>query len=301
MNRTTFLYTRLIIVMLIWGSMGLFVTMLDLSSPMIALDRIGLGALVILGIILCKKEKWDFSAIKKNLLWLFLGGAGMALSTVLIYESLDYLPLSISILIFYTGPVVVVLLSPFLVKEKLTVVKVTGVIVALLGVFLVNGTGSLHASMMPGIICIILAVGMYVLTVVCNKRIAGISKLQLTFTEMLSGVVVLLPFVLLMQNGPLQIEGAQDILILIILGVVHGGLLYYVYFASLQQMSAQSVVLIGYLEPFSALILSAVFLEERLTALQILGAALLLGGAAFGNVGDTLLQKKKHKQKEIEG
>lgn len=302
MSRNTFLYARFSIVMLIWGGMELLVMMVSQPAMVVALVRMGLGSLVILLFILKTGESWNIVSIKKNALWMFLGGAGMALSTSLNYEAFRCLSVSVAILIFYSGPVVVILLSPLLVKEKLTAAKLAGSMVALLGVFFINGTGQLTGSNPTrGLICAVLAVGMYVLTVVCNKKIRDLSNLQITFSEMLSGVVVLLPIVVLTHDGPVHIEGAKEVLLLVLLGVVNGGLLNYVYFASLQQMRAQSVVLISYLEPFSTLVCSALFLHERLTMLQIIGAVLLLGGAAYGNLGDYLRAKHKKNTHRLEG
>ena len=62
------------------------------------------------------------------------------------------------------------------------------------------------------------------------------------------------------------------------------GLAYYMYFSALQKLPAQTSSLISYIEPLTALMVSAVFLGERLGAVQLLGAALILGGACLGEL-----------------
>ena len=71
---------------------------------------------------------------------------------------------------------------------------------------------------------------------------------------------------------------------MICLGVVNTGLGYYLYFSGVQRLSAQSVSICGYMEPFTALALSAILLGESLTVLQWLGAACILGGVALSEL-----------------
>lgn len=293
----TMLYVRLIFAMLIWGSMGLFVNLVSLPSMEVAFVRFSLGAVVISLVILKGRQKLDFPNLKKNIGWLLGGGISTGLGCMLTYEAFRNLTVSMATLIFYSAPVLVIVLSPLLFKERLTATKIVGVAVAMAGMFLINGTSPLTGpNPTKGVICALLAALMYVFTVFCNKRIKNVPNLQLTLAEMLAAALVLLPIALISHQGAFVFPVGSELLILLLIGVVHGGLLYYIYFASLQQMPAQSVSLIGYLEPFSALVLSAIFLHDRLSVLQIVGAVLLLGGALYGEIGGSLLQRWRHKQ-----
>jgi drug/metabolite transporter (DMT)-like permease len=58
----------------------------------------------------------------------------------------------------------------------------------------------------------------------------------------------------------------------------------YFYFSSIGDLQVQTVAILGYLEPLSALFFSAAFLGETLSVLQLIGAVLILGGAAFSEL-----------------
>ena len=300
MHSKTYTYMRLTLAMLVWGSVGLFVNLVTWPSMAVALTRFSLGVLVLLLFIFVSREKWEFPAIGKNVGWIIGGGISLGLGCALTYEAFRNITVSVATLIFYSGPVILILLSPLLLKERLTAIKLVGLAAASVGIFLINGTSPLvGTNPTRGLICVLLAVVLYVFTVVFNKKIKGISShLQITFSEMLVAVFVLLPIVLLTQSEALRFPHGGELLCLLVIGVVHGGWLYYVYFSSLQLLPAQSVSLIGYLEPFSALVLSAIFLQERLTALQIIGAILLLCGTASGQLGDLLHRKETQSAKE---
>ncbi|MPN42219.1 hypothetical protein SDC9_189775 [bioreactor metagenome] len=68
------------------------------------------------------------------------------------------------------------------------------------------------------------------------------------------------------------------------MGLINTGIGCYLYFSSVTRLPVQSVAICGYLEPLSAVFFSALLLGERMTPIQIGGAALLLGGAAFAEL-----------------
>ena len=68
---------------------------------------------------------------------------------------------------------------------------------------------------------------------------------------------------------------------ILLLGIVNTGIGCYFYFSSIGDLPVQTVAICGYLEPLSALLFSAALLGEKLSFVQIVGALLILGGAAF--------------------
>ncbi len=68
------------------------------------------------------------------------------------------------------------------------------------------------------------------------------------------------------------------------LGLVNTGIGCFFYFSSIGQLPAQSVAVCGYLEPFSAVLMSALALHETMTGWQVLGAVLIIGGALYGEL-----------------
>ena len=72
----------------------------------------------------------------------------------------------------------------------------------------------------------------------------------------------------------------------IIVGIVHTGIAYALYFGSMEHLKAQSVAVLSYLDPVFALILSAVILGERMTVFGIIGAVLIIGSALISEMGN---------------
>ena len=115
-----------------------------------------------------------------------------------------------------------------------------------------------------------------------NRKISGVSGLNLTFYEIIIAAVILLPYVFATSGGvPLPRDG-RGIFALLFLCTVNTGFACWLYFSRMNRLPAKAVALLGYFDPVSALIFSAVFLDERLSAIQVAGAVLVLAGALVG-------------------
>ena len=76
----------------------------------------------------------------------------------------------------------------------------------------------------------------------------------------------------------------ESIVPILILGIVNTGIGCYFYFSSIGKLPVQTVAVCGYLEPLSAVLFASLFLGERMTALQAVGAVLIIGGAMVGEL-----------------
>ena len=68
------------------------------------------------------------------------------------------------------------------------------------------------------------------------------------------------------------------------MGLVHTGMAYAIYFGSMSHLKAQSIAVLGYIDPVFALLLSALVLHESLTVFGILGAVLIIGSALVSEI-----------------
>ena len=69
------------------------------------------------------------------------------------------------------------------------------------------------------------------------------------------------------------------------MGVVHTGICYALYFGSMDGVRTQTLALFSYIDPVTALVLSGLLLHEKMTALGILGACMILGAAVVSERG----------------
>lgn len=207
----------------------------------------------------------------------------MGASWMFLYEAYTQIGVSVATLAYYCGPVIVMFLAPLLFRERITWIKIFGFIAVFTGMFLVNGELLLQGGFSTGLICGILSAVMYAIMVVFNKKASSIAGLENSLCQLTVSFFTVALFALIKQGATISIP-PQSVCPILLLGVVNTGIGCYLYFSSIQQLSAQTVSICGYLEPLSALVFSAAFLHERLTLTQIAGAALILGGAAFGEL-----------------
>jgi len=273
---------ELIASMFIFGTIGIFVRHIPLPSSMIALVRGFVGAFFVLLFVYLKKSKLDKTAIKKNFVMLALSGAFIGINWILLFESYNYTTVATATLCYYMQPIFVILASPILLKEKLTLKKVVCVAVALIGMVFVSGvlqTGIPALSEAKGILYGLGAACFYATVVLMNKKITDISAYDKTIMQLGMGAIVLSPYVMLTQDFSTATLSMTPSLwaLLLFVGLVHTGVAYALYFDSMKDLKAQTLAIFSYIDPIVAIILSALLLKESMGLYGVIGAVLVLG------------------------
>ena len=276
----------LVVSMIVFGTIGLFVKYIPLSSGEIALYR-AILAIILLGIfLLITKQKIDIKTIKKDLLLLLISGMAMGINWILLFEAYNYTSVSVATLSYYFAPVLVMVVSPILFKEKLSIFQIICFVGSTIGLVLLTGISDLNGSNdhFKGIILGILAAIFYATVIIINKFIKGVSGVNRTFLQFVSSIIVLLPYVLLTSGiNVLKLEGLSWIYLLII-GIIHTGICYCMYFSSVKELRGQEVAILSYIDPLVAVIVSLVFLSESMNVYQIIGGILILGFSLFNEI-----------------
>jgi RarD protein len=276
--------------MLIFGSIGLVSRNILLSSGQIALTRGLIGSLFLLLASRVLKEKISWQKIKPNLLFLIISGAGIGFNWILMFEAYKYTSIANATLSYYFAPVFVVLLSPFLLKEKLTPMKVCCILAALGGMFLIVGVGGGEGkNHVIGISYGLAAAVLYASVVILNKFLRGLTGLETTLIQISAATVVLFPYILLTEKLRIFSIDMKSAVFLIIMGLIHTGLAYLMYFTGMKKLKGQTVAVLSYTDPISAILMSSIFLGEALTLLQILGGILILGATLLSEAYDRKL------------
>ncbi|MBE6992431.1 MAG: EamA/RhaT family transporter [Ruminococcaceae bacterium] len=282
MNKSTSSKIQLISSMVIFGTIGIFVRYIPLSSGIIAFVRGVIGALLTLGVVLIRKEKLPADIIKKRLPLLILSGAAMGFNWILLFEAYRYTTVATATLCYYFAPIFVIVASPIVLKERLTVKKILCVLVALCGMVFVSGVAENGIPSIDEILGVILGIGaalLYSTVVLINKKIPDISPNHKTALQLAVAAVVVLPYVLLTEDVSAIELTTIGVLMLITVGVIHTGMAYIMYFGSIHNLKTQTVAIFSYIDPVVAIILSAVVLKEQMTFLSGIGAVLILGSA----------------------
>lgn len=279
-------YPKIITAMLILGSVGLFVRAVDLPSSLIVLGRTLLGSLFLLSLSILTSQRINKAALRHNLPLLIPTGIVLGIHWVLLFEAFRYTTVPVAILSCYCAPLLVLLLSPILLKEALTQRKVLAFIAAAVGMILVTGWNTGGIAPLRGLTSGLLSAVFYALLIFLNKKLSGLSGIEITLSQLVVAAFTLIPYVALTGQGNWTVPDSRGIAALLVLGFVHSGFACWLYFSSMQELPGQSVALCSYLEPCSALFYSAIFLGEAMSPLQWFGALLILGGALWGELGN---------------
>ncbi|MEG6521040.1 DMT family transporter [Desulfotomaculum sp. 1211_IL3151] len=276
-------YFKYIAALLLFGSNGIVASYIYLNSYEIVFLRTFIGSLFLILVFALSKQKVHFWENKSHFLYLVISGAAMGASWLFLFEAYTEIGVSIATLAYYCGPVIVMMLSPILFREKMTSAKLLGFLAVMIGMLCVNWQALSQGRTSWGLICGILSAIMYALMVVFNKKAVSITGLENSMCQLFTSFITVGIFIGLKQGFSVNMMQGNLIPILI-LGVVNTGIGCYLYFSSIGELPVQTVSICGYLEPLSALIFSAAILGEMLSPLQIAGAVLILGGAAFGEL-----------------
>jgi len=274
-------YFKYILALLLFGSNGIVASYISLNSYEIVLLRTLIGSLFLIAVFVISKQKFQSSGRQKERGYLTISGVAMGASWMFLYEAYGRIGVSVATLAYYCGPVIVMAFTPLVFHEKITGGKLLGFAAVLTGMFFVNQQELLQSGFSWGLLCGILSAIMYAFMVIFNKKAAGIIGLENAMCQLAVSFLTVGLFTLMRQGVTISIL-PQSILPILLLGIVNTGIGCYLYFSALPGLPAQSVAIWGYVEPVSALVFSALWLSERLTPIQFIGTACILGGAAFG-------------------
>lgn len=276
----------------IFGTIGLARHFIDLPSGLIAFFRGLIGTLTLLLVMLVLRKKPNLAAIRRNLRILVLSGAFIGFNWILLFEAYRFTSISTATLCYYMAPMIVVAVSPFLLKERMTLKKGLCVLVTLAGVVFVSGVLNGGSAEWHGILLGLSAAVLYASIILLNKRLEEIDAYDKTVMQLGVATVVLLGYTLIVEDVSIDAFTPSTIWLLVLVGVVHTGIAYALYFGSVGRLPAQTVAIFSYLDPAVAVLLSAFVLDEPMGALEIVGAVLILGAAIVSE----LRVKKRNKQ-----
>ncbi len=273
---------HVVLSMLIYGTLGIFVRYIPLPSATISMIRGMIGAPFIFLLLLVRKSRISWTAIKENLIRLCLLGIMLGVNWILLFESYRYTSVATATLCYYFAPILIVAVSPFVFGEKMTLKKVLCIAVALVGMVFISGVAENGIPALTEIKGILLGIGaaiLYAAIVINNKKLHNISAYDRTIAQLVISAGVLLPYNFLCGN----LEGLSftptTLILLAILGIVHTGISYYFYFGAMDKLDSQTLAILSYIDPAVAILLSACVLREALSLFDIAGAILILGAA----------------------
>ena len=284
-NRSSWM---LVASMFIFGTISPFVRRISVFSGELALYRAILAALMIGLFLLLTKQRLDLGSAKKELLLLVLSGGAMGFNWILLFEAYKYTTVSVATLSYYFATVLVTVVCPLLFQEKLSKKQVLCFVMSTIGLILTTGLSDVGkgSSDMLGIFLSLGAAVLYAGVVLLNKFIKKVAGIHRTFLQFLAAIVVLIPYVALTCGGTLSGLDSTGGVCLLIVGLVHTGVTYCMYFSSLRELPGQKAAILSYIVPLVAVVVSVTILGEEIGPLQLLGGGLILGFTLLNELPD---------------
>ncbi len=286
MNKQKTARLMLIVSMAIFGTLGLFVRHIQVSSGELALYRAIMAATLIGVYLFITGNKIPFKSIKRDIPFLLLSGMAMGINWMLLFEAYKYTTVSVATLSYYFAPVIVTLVCPILFKEKMTPKQIICFAMSTLGIVMITGVGDVNASG-TNVIGILFGLGaaiFYACVILINKFIKEVEGLHRTFLQFVAAILILVPYVAATSGVNLRLLNGIGWGALLVVGIVHTGITYCLYFSSLKELPGQKVAILSYIDPLVAIIISVTLLGERMTVMQAIGGALILGFTLWNEV-----------------
>lgn len=287
MKKSTNARWMLMASMAIFGTLAPFVRRIGVTSGELALYRAVMAASLIAVFLLVTKQKIPLAAIKKEIPLLLLSGMAMGFNWILLFQAYKFTTVSVATLSYYFAPVIVTVLCPILFRERLTKKQIICFVMSTAGLVLITGIGDLSgaSSHLTGILFGLGAAALYATVIMINKFIKNVEGIHRTFLQFLSAILVLVPYVLLTPRSGL---GALDGIgwgSLLVVGFIHTGVTYCLYFSSLKELPGQKAAILSYIDPLVAVLISVTVLNESMTLWQIVGGLLILGFTLWNELG----------------
>lgn len=271
--------------MLIFGTIGIFRKFIPLSSGFLAFSRGLIGGVFLIVFVKLKGRSLFSGLDRRTMAYLVISGAMIGVNWILLFEAYNYTSVSTATLCYYMQPIIVILASPVLFRERMTIRKMLCVIIALLGIYFVSGASlNEENSNAQGILFGLGAALLYAVVVIMNKKLRNIDAFDKTILQLLSAAAVMVPYLLITGTfSGLEINSRSAMLLLVV-GIIHTGIAYVLYFGSIENLKAQTIALFSYIDPVSALFFSALLLHESFTTKGLIGAVMVLGAAVFSEI-----------------
>lgn len=285
-------YLKMVLGVTISGSLGVFIKNIAMDRGQIMAIRTFLGGVFLTLVFILGRREFSWVNLKKNLLKLMVSGSLFGISGLFIFLSYDAVGVAMSSIIYSLNPVFIFTISIVILGEKFSYKKALGLIISLIGLFLVNGfrleSLSLNGKLSYGLIAAIL----YGLMAIINKKVEGLDSILITIVQLFAASISLGIYLGLKGELALEIPSGNGLLYLLIVSFLHTGYAMKLYYEGIQNLPAQSVALISYMEALSAILASSLILKESLNFHEILGALLIIGGALAGEILDNKSKKE---------
>jgi drug/metabolite transporter (DMT)-like permease len=261
---------------LIWGSIPVFAIWAGLPSPVFVFFRVTVSG-ILLAVILRKGFKNTLSRMLNP--YVFMSGILLSLNWVFLFYAVFLIPVSEAIIFYYTGPVIAILLSPFI-REKITLKGYINVAIAITGVTVMSA-GTLSINPVGILIALLSGITYGMLSIFSKISSRYTDPISLVFLQSVISMIILSPFMFLLSFH----FDYRILIIVIISGAIQTVLALFLWYDSMRHISIQLVSILTYLDPVFAIIFALLLLHQVPGIYTLTGAVLLIGSGVWAASG----------------
>lgn len=268
----------------LYGTIGIFLRHVSFPTELVAMCRGILGTAFILAFMALRHRKVNREAIRKNLLWLVLSGICLGLNWIFLFAAYVKTTVAVASLCNYMAPLLVIIAAPMVLHEKLNIKKLPCVAVAFIGIVLVSGVIGGGTGDPKGVAYGLAAAVAFMCIVLCNRKLKDISAMERSIVQLSVSAVTILPYFIWNNRDSAITVDTGSVLIVLMLGILHTGVAYCLYFSGLGTLPVQTIAILGYLEPVVSVFCSALILREYMSVWGWLGAGLIIVSAVVSEL-----------------
>jgi len=269
-------YLKIVAAMLIWSTWGLLIRWLALP-PVVVLFYSALIASFTVPIALKIRGEFPPSIFSREALHLFMALALASLANNLTYfYSLGHTTVSNAVFTHYTAPVIVAVLAPLLISERIQKVTLISLPIAVVGMVMIvmsSGGVRLSSTHLPGILAGTASGVAYAFVIIVSRKISRMMMYHKAIIVLLWTTAIITAPVALSMDYELHF---RTMALLMAAGLFHSTIAPLLYFSALKQVLAQHAAILGYTEPLAAIPLAFLFLSETPSLAALIGGVLVL-------------------------
>ncbi|MFZ6643022.1 DMT family transporter [Undibacterium sp. TC4M20W] len=271
---------QMVAAMTLSGTIGLFVMASGQPAMTVVLLRCLIGGLSLLALLYWQGGWQNLNASQVK--WLLLGAAALIINWLCLFSAYRLSSISIATVVYHVQPFFLLILLAMMQRDGQLWRKLPFLLVAFAGVVFSSGLDIRHdflrsadghvSQALAGAGLALLAALLYAFATLATRKLQGIAPAQIASVQLLLGAVVLAPMADLSGwSWQWQSWGS-----LLLLGFVHTGLMYKLMYDAFQKLPATSIATLSFIYPLVALLVDVCFFSTVLSAVQLLGMAMIL-------------------------
>lgn len=300
-NSKTIPYIEALFAVIVWGAsfIATKVALQDISPIAVVWLRFSIGVLI-LGIAVSMRGQFSLPGKGEWAYFSLLGFLGITFHQWLQSNGLQTSEAGTTAWIVSTTPVFMALLGWTVLKEALSWIKTSGILLAFAGVLLVVSKGDLASISVgrfgaPGdFLILVSSVNWAVFSVLSRRGLKSYPAGLMMFYVMSLGWLFT-SILFFTQTGLPEISNltTNSWLGVIFLGIFCSGLAYIAWYDALQALSSAQTGAFLYIEPLVAVVVAFFVLDEPITVISLVGGAIILFGVWLVNRDLPLVIRKR--------